>query len=583
MRSLVALLAGAVLLAGSGWALAQSTGQSTSQDARAEGEALAESVRDATSDSILSSGSSAQVPGFGGTTFTESTYVDDPDGLTAAGEARRHDDSYRTIIDPYRPQFDPLTIDLGAADMVADDPDAFLGTGLGLGGVSGQCEPLPGGPGSPLTYLESCNEGSVPYDETRSCRAPLQIETQGANYWEYQCYTEPGQGYFGTICYAIEMDPAGGSCTILDSVHVGDTCLQWYDNGNGNVWCSEPGDPIYRQTVSCPSELTTVAGGIERNTITIASETVDETQCQAAIDGADCTLQSEICTAPNETRVIVGLSVTRACWEWERTYQCTGRLPANDCGPLDARPECSFSHEECLSYEPDAATCNVADRWYSCTAPGGTSGPSDFICDGDLYCIDGECTSVTRQASTEFKDAMVAVQTLGELRDDFDPDNLTLFAGENLKCSKKLFGLSNCCSGKGVPLLTPLLCSAEDRLVDQKDDEGLCHNVGTYCSSKVFGICTAKKQSYCCFSSKLTRILQEQGRAQLGKPWGKPKSPDCDGFAVAEFQQLNLAAMDFSEVYAEFTAAARLPDEIEASLMIQQRIADYYHLHAGNP
>ena len=34
--------------------------------------------------------------------------------------------------------------------------------------------------------------------------------------------------------------------------------------------------------------------------------------------------------------------------------------------------------------------------------------------------------------------------------------------------------------------------------------------------------------------------------------------------------------MDFSEVYAEFTAAARLPDELETSLLIQQKIEDYY-------
>ena len=34
--------------------------------------------------------------------------------------------------------------------------------------------------------------------------------------------------------------------------------------------------------------------------------------------------------------------------------------------------------------------------------------------------------------------------------------------------------------------------------------------------------------------------------------------------------------MDFSEVYAEFTEAARLPDELEAATEIQQKIEDYY-------
>ena len=39
--------------------------------------------------------------------------------------------------------------------------------------------------------------------------------------------------------------------------------------------------------------------------------------------------------------------------------------------------------------------------------------------------------------------------------------------------------------------------------------------------------------------------------------------------------------MDFSEVYAEFVDAAKLPDEIEMSIQIQQKIEAYYDLHAG--
>ena len=60
------------------------------------------------------------------------------------------------------------------------------------------------------------------------------------------------------------------------------------------------------------------------------------------------------------------------------------------------------------------------------------------------------------------------------------------------------------------------------------------------------------------------------------KTWGTPKKPLCDGFTIFEFQQLDLSVMDFSEVVAEFTDAAKLPDEIATSTMIQQRIRDYY-------
>lgn len=638
MRFRFVILAAITVLIGSGWALAQSTSTS---DARGQGEALATDIRDATTDSILSAGSEAQVPGFGGTEFSESRYVDDPDGLTAAGEAQRHDDSYRTIVDPHRPVFDPTTIDLASAESVAQDPDAFLGTSLGLAGDTGSCESLPDSGTTSTTYFESCNQGDALYEEARSCPVFQRVDIDAIH--QYTCETvdiyipehricvQPsriGCKAYATVAEAIvesvsSCSAALGSCTLIADT-VSEEGFQYIaaekgahdDSASGANRSSRyarrktrrfecisehtpapssssaleyyldwrrapktayywPDGPAYNW-IAAETYDGLVAGGV--------TSFLDESACITATEDAECTLQSEICTDDTpQTRMIGGVSVTHPCWMWERTYQCRSVAPANDCGELEARSECSFSHDECLSYRSDGTTCNVYDRWYQCTTPdeGSTRAP-EYICAGDLYCIDGECTSVERQASTEFKDAMVAIQAMGELRDDFDEDTLRLFTGENLKCKKKLFGLANCCSGKGVPLLTPLLCSAEDRLVDEKDDAGLCHYVGTYCSSKVLGVCTTKKQSYCCFSSKLTRILQEQGRAQLGMGWGKTKSPDCEGFLVEEFQRLDLSRMDFSEVYGEFTEAARLPDEIETSLLIQERIADYYELHSGD-
>jgi conjugal transfer mating pair stabilization protein TraN len=119
-------------------------------------------------------------------------------------------------------------------------------------------------------------------------------------------------------------------------------------------------------------------------------------------------------------------------------------------------------------------------------------------------------------------------------------------------------------------------CDREEILLHQRDAQGLCAYVGTYCSDKILDVCVTKKKAYCCFESKLTRIIQEQGRAQLGKSWAKPKREQCAGFTVEEFAQLDLSRMDFSEVYAEFTDAARLPDELEAATQIQQKIEDYY-------
>ena len=199
----------------------------------------------------------------------------------------------------------------------------------------------------------------------------------------------------------------------------------------------------------------------------------------------------------------------------------------------------------------------------------------------------GLLKKIEREANDEFKDAVVALNAVDQARREFDADTLTLFKGTRNTCSSKVFGVLNCCKGKGFPLipgiqlLVALGCSREEMLLHQRDVQGLCAYVGTYCSDSFLGVCLTKKKVYCCFESKLSRILQEQGRQQLNKPWGKPKTESCAGFTIDEFARLDLSQMDFSEVYAEFTDAARLPDEMQATQDIQQKIEDYYATH-GN-
>ena len=67
--------------------------------------------------------------------------------------------------------------------------------------------------------------------------------------------------------------------------------------------------------------------------------------------------------------------------------------------------------------------------------------------------------------------------------------------------------------------------------------------------------CLARTKSFCCFNSHLARIINEQGRGQIGKSWGSntAQNPDCSGFSVAQLQSLDFSRMDFSEFYAEIS------------------------------
>ena len=594
-------------------ALAQSA---TTSDA----ETFARSVRDSSSSTILQTGAEQNVPGYGGTDFDASKYLDDEDGLTDAGVAQRYGDpNYRVVIDPNRSDFDPTTIDLSSAKTIEDDPDSYLGRDVTVGGSTGACEPLPNTGTSGSTYYETCNQGDQILTTDQTCTEALSVKVENRTRWYY--YASDIGPYVDA--QSLQDEFAAGTCKVVGSVNYCSSMPVYNATPSGSCQKDHGSQPT--QVVECSLEASVYGNsGIfgsypalaaatgehwyqKDEQLTLVSVGRNTSACSAFESNTDCVEQgTEVCTdSTPETRMVNGLAVTQPCWAWSRTFQCTERRRGSDCSELDARPECQFDRRECLSENADGS-CNVYEMVYACTTPttGGTAS-SAYICAGGLYCIDGECTQVEREDSTEFKDAMVAVQTMGNVKGEFDPDTLTLFNGEKEGCHKPVFGLVNCCAGKSsglittaagaaaiasgpaaiaalaTPFLTTFLCSSDEKMLDVKDRMGLCHYVGTYCSDKVLGVCTSKRKNYCCFESKLSRILQEQGREQLGMDWGRAKDPDCKGFTVQEFQQLDLSMMDFAEVYDEFVDAAKVPDEVQTSIEIQQGIEDYYQLHQG--
>jgi len=121
-------------------------------------------------------------------------------------------------------------------------------------------------------------------------------------------------------------------------------------------------------------------------------------------------------------------------------------------------------------------------------------------------------------------------------------------------------------------------CDSQDMEVGMLRGSGMCHEVGSYCSSKILGICVQKARGHCCFNTKLGRIIQEQGRPQLksfnGLGWGTPKQPYCRGFTPEEFQALDFSKMDLSEYYSEIEARAQadiqidMKDKIDAYMQV---------------
>ncbi|MEJ7933978.1 conjugal transfer protein TraN [Sphingobium sp. AN558] len=121
-------------------------------------------------------------------------------------------------------------------------------------------------------------------------------------------------------------------------------------------------------------------------------------------------------------------------------------------------------------------------------------------------------------------------------------------------------------------------CDQQDMETGMLRGSGMCHEIGSYCSSRILGICIQKARGHCCFNTKLGRIIQEQGRPQLkafnGIGWGTAKKPYCRGFTPEEFQALDFSRMDLSEYYAEVEARAQssiqtdMKDSVDAYMRI---------------
>ncbi len=545
------------------------------QDARTDGKTFGESLRGDAQRAAQTQPDAADLPNYDRDAVRGlEALKDDPDQIesNAATAATSHQ-GYQAMRDSIanRARFDSAKIeDVIARSLAINETPLDYTSGMTVTGSQGACVPLPPGSASAGTYTATCNTGTRIEQSAGQCTVPLIASVSQRPQYHYLC------NRFGDFNGSGEPECAifgGASCRVTGRRT---TCLQWGWTG-GRKWCTEPGDPITELT--CDEEVPGQTPYLVTTVTTVASEP-DESQCVGLSGNSDCTLDTEICTdsAP-QTRIIDGVSVTRPCWAWQRSYSCTARSAASDCSEIEDEGTCRFLREECLT---DSTPCETWERIYECPLPAGDSDATQYVCDGDVYCIDGSCETIERTANDEFKDAVTALHAMDEARGAFDPDTLTLFRGTRNTCSSKVFGVLNCCKGKGFPLipgislLVALGCDREEVLLHERDAQGLCAYVGTYCSDKFLGVCLTKRKAYCCFESKLARILQEQGRRQLPKPWDKPKEEQCKGFTLDEFAQLDLSQMDFSEVYAEFTEAARLPDELETSILIQQKIEDYY-------
>jgi type-F conjugative transfer system mating-pair stabilization protein TraN len=273
---------------------------------------------------------------------------------------------------------------------------------------------------------------------------------------------------------------------------------------------------------------------------------------------AQCQLMERTCMDGPTTRNINGLEVYRECWRYEERYECLSAAVVSDpyCGELRDRG-CGQVDSRCIT--PDATNgCLSYEQTFQC--PSGEVSETVLDCGGQLLCMDGACFDAGYPPNTNLGSSAASLSVMSALSQELASDHVSIFRGEERRCSEAALSVRNCCTGSGWANNSDLTqCSPAQQQTGTLREAGQCHALGSYCSQNtLLGACVENTQTFCCFGSKLARIIAEQGRLQLGRGWGGTQNPDCSGFTLEEFAALDIAAMDLSEFYADILE--QMPD-----------------------
>lgn len=304
-----------------------------------------------------------------------------------------------------------------------------------------------------------------------------------------------------------------------------------------------------------------------------------ETSCERPIaPPPQCRVHSTSCLEGPERRIVNGVPVYRECWRYEDTYLCPDEQQNEEqaCGDLRAR-QCEQTNSTCVAYDAETGRCERFRQDFRCPAGSGSESATT-VCGEDLYCPGGNCSAADRvtqdTGAQEMAQAASWLAAAQNASDDFDPDNFTMFKGAPMRCAKTDFGFSNCCNDSGWGNDIGLnQCDTEEQQLGFARQAGRAHHVGNHTSGGP--IDEREYETYCVFSSKLTRIIQEQGRPQLGMVWGSSRNPDCRALSTEEVGRLDWSRMDLSEFYQDAQAAAEAAAQnIDSNQQLETRMRE---------
>lgn len=277
----------------------------------------------------------------------------------------------------------------------------------------------------------------------------------------------------------------------------------------------------------------------------------------------ECTVIERACldVSPKE---INGAHVQKQCWK-ERISFFYQFPKTKECGFL-RRKHCEQLNQRCIQESPFG--CALWEITFKCFDH--LTYKQTVVDPDDITGLNANEWEREYQPNNSFGEVTAKLAVFEEAKKELekakikDASKLEIFSGKKMKCSKSVANnlLYDCCfSYSGLAKKLGLSkCDSDEISLAEMRENGLCHYVGSY-EKKVLGIKSSDEHVFCCFPSKLGRIVQEEGRKQLKSGWGEPEEPHCRGINFQILAKLDFSKMDLSEMYEEVNNT--FPDDFD--------------------
>lgn len=303
-------------------------------------------------------------------------------------------------------------------------------------------------------------------------------------------------------------------------------------------------------------------------------ELKDSNNCgdlESITDQGNCEYTAKHCVEGPSTKIIEGVPVYADCWVEEAIYQCRTKEEDN-CKSL-LKKGCYQIDSQCQKKDED----NRCIRWqqtYECRSGDQRLGGGSLTGEKP-FCLDGDCANQKWDPNGDMIEALSKLAIFKEMQKDMDANAKIVFKGKNLGCCRFPLGFKDCCKqngwGKSIGLSG---CGDEAKELSEQRKLNKCVQVGTYCAEKKLGVCIRKKTTFCCYNSKMARLINQQGKAQLGLNFGSAEHPQCQGLTLDQLTQIDFNKLDLSELFEEIFAKTTTPNTTRITKDIQTSLSN---------